>query len=101
MSGARLCPALLLVLDDYFSWGEFILVGGTCIVGIVMLGAALTGFMLRPMSMPMRITLAIAAIMMVSTSWQANLWAVVVAAPALVSQFYGWLSDRSSAPAKG
>jgi len=34
--------------------------------------------------------LAFAAILMVSTSWQANLWSVVLASPVMLSQFKGW-----------
>lgn len=83
-------PAMLLVLDDYFSWAEFIHTTSTCIIGIVMLGAALTGYMLRPMGFFMRWLLAIAAIMMVAPDIQANLWAVAVAAPVLLTQFIGW-----------
>jgi TRAP transporter 4TM/12TM fusion protein len=83
-------PAMLLVLDDYFSWGEFIHTTGTCILGIVMLGAALVGYLLAPMGMAMRLLLAFAAILMVSTSWQANLWSVVLASPVMLSQFKGW-----------
>lgn len=83
-------PAMLLVLDEYFSWGEFIQTAGTCIVGIIMLGAALVGYLIAPMSMAMRLLLAIAAILMVSTSWQANVWSLALAAPVMLSQLKGW-----------
>lgn len=87
-------PAMLLVLDEYFSWGEFIHTAGTCILGIIMLGAALIGYMMRPMGWLARLWLGAAAIMMVATDVQANLWALVVAAPVLLHQFIGWRRDR-------
>jgi TRAP transporter 4TM/12TM fusion protein len=93
-------PAMLLVLDDYFTWGEFLHTTTTCIIGIVMLGAALTGFMLRPISMKMRLLLGVAAVMMVTPNWQANLWALVLAAPVLAGQFLGWRSARQLARAQ-
>ena len=90
-------PAMLLVLDDYFSWGEFIHTAGTCIIGIIMLGAALVGYFIAPMSMPLRLILAVAAIMMVATSWQANLWSLVLATPVLPSQLKGWRQRQHAA----
>lgn len=92
-------PAMLLVLDDYFTWGEFVHTTGTCIVGIVMLGAALVGYLLRPMGMPMRLLLGVAAILMVATDWQANLWSLALAAPVLASQIIGWRNDQKTVSA--
>ncbi|MGB7184934.1 MAG: TRAP transporter fused permease subunit, partial [Burkholderiaceae bacterium] len=87
-------PSMLLVLDT-FTWAEFLQTTLTCIIGILMLGAALTGFMLRPMGMPMRLLLAVAAIMMVAPNTTSNLWAIVVAAPVLATQLLGWRKDQS------
>ncbi len=86
-------PAMLLVIEDRFSWMEFLHTTGTCIVGIVMLGAALTGYLLRPMSVFWRLVLAVAAIMMVAPDVQVNLWAAAVAAPVLVLQLLSWRRD--------
>lgn len=83
-------PAMLLVIEDRFSWMEFFHTTGTCIIGIVMLGAALTGYMLRPISWPLRLVLAVAAIMMVAPDVETNLWAAAVAAPILLLQFFAW-----------
>jgi TRAP-type uncharacterized transport system fused permease subunit len=79
-------PAMLIVLDDYFTWQEYLLTSVTCIIGILMLGAALTGYLLREMSMPNRMLLGVAAILMVAPDLVTNLYALGIAAPVLVSQ---------------
>ncbi|MEM7404703.1 MAG: TRAP transporter permease [Pseudomonadota bacterium] len=87
-------PAMLIVLDDYFTWNEFLLTTVTCIAGIVMLGAALVGFIVRPMAWFWRWLLAIASIAMVAPDPEANAWALALAAPVLLSQFIPWWRDR-------
>ena len=91
-------PAMLIVLDDYFTWSEFLLTTLTCIIGIVMLGAALTGFIVRPMGWVWRWLLAIASIAMVAPDPEANLWALALALPVLLSQFVPWWRERKATP---
>ncbi|MGI9334262.1 MAG: hypothetical protein ACR2RL_14025 [Gammaproteobacteria bacterium] len=83
-------PAMLIVIEDRFTWIEFLHTTGTCIVGIVMLGGAVTAYVLQPMGWFMRLLLGVAAVMMVAPSWQANLWALVLAAPVAMTQIVGW-----------
>ena len=59
-----------------------------------MLGASLVGYFIAPMSMAMRLLLAIAAIMMVATSWQANLWSIALAVPVMLTQVASWRRSR-------
>jgi TRAP transporter 4TM/12TM fusion protein len=80
-------PAMLIVLDDYFTWSEFLWTTGTCIIGILMLGGALTGYLLRPMTVPGRVLLGVAAILMVVPDPVTNLYAAGIALPVLVAQF--------------
>jgi TRAP-type uncharacterized transport system fused permease subunit len=89
-------PAMLLVLDDYFTWGEFIHTTGTCVLGIIMLGAALVGYVVAPIAMSLRLLLGIAAILMVATNWQANLWALALASPVVLQQVLGWRRAREA-----
>lgn len=89
-------PAMLIVLDDYFTWSEFLLTTLTCILGIVMLGAALTGFIVRPMALGWRWLLGSASIAMVAPDPQANGWALVLATPVLMSQFVPWWRARAA-----
>jgi TRAP transporter 4TM/12TM fusion protein len=87
-------PAMLIVLDDYFTWTEFITTTGTCILGIVMLGAALVGFAVRPMAIGWRWLLGFASLGMVAPSIEANLWALLAASPVIISQVVPWLRER-------
>jgi len=89
-------PAMLIVLDDYFTWSEFLLTTTTCIVGIIMLGAALTGYAVRPMAIGWRLLLAVAAICMVAPNIEANLWALGLAAPVIWTQFAPMLRERAA-----
>ena len=90
-------PAMLLVLDDYFTWGEFVQTTGTCVLGIVMLGAALVGYVVAPMAMGLRLLLGVAAILMVAPDWGANLWSIVLALPVVLSQILHWRRGRAAA----
>jgi TRAP transporter 4TM/12TM fusion protein len=92
-------PAMLIVLDDYFTWSEFLLTTITCIIGILMLGGALTGYLVREMSMPSRILLGLAAILMVAPDLVTNLYSLGIAAPVMVSQFIAY--RRSPATGSG
>lgn len=79
-------PAMLIVLDDYFTWSEFLLTSVTCVIGILMLGAALTGYLLREITMPNRVLLGIAAILMVAPDMLTNLYSLGIAAPVIIGQ---------------
>jgi TRAP transporter 4TM/12TM fusion protein len=90
-------PAMLLVIEDRFTWGEFIHTTSTCILGIVMLGAAFTGYMLRPMGWPSRLLLGVAALMMVVPDGVTTVWAAVLAAPVIAAQLLRWRGERVAA----
>ena len=79
-------PTMLIVIGD-FDILEYLSVVGTCIAGIMLLGAALTGFMIAPMGMIWRLILAASAIMMVAPSWSSNWWGLALLAPVAVQQF--------------
>jgi len=87
-------PALLLVIEDAFTWGEFLHTAGTCIAGIVMLGGALVGYVVAPMTMPLRLLLGAAAVLMVAPNLQSNLWSLALASPVFLAQLVGWRRAR-------
>ena len=79
-------PTMLIVIGD-FDILEYLSVVGTCIAGIMLLGAALTGFMIAPMGMIWRLILAASAIMMVAPSWSSNWCGLALLTPVAVQQF--------------
>jgi TRAP transporter 4TM/12TM fusion protein len=80
-------PALLIVLDDYLTWPQFLSSTLTCAVGVMMMGAALTGYLLRPMRWPSRAVLGLAAVLMVDPGMLTNLIGAALGAPVLLAQY--------------
>ena len=89
-------PAMLIVIPEYFSWSEYASVTITCLIGIVLLGAALIGYLIAPMGKPLRILLAVGAVLIVAPSMETNLWGLALAAPVLVQQWLGWRRAAAS-----
>jgi TRAP transporter 4TM/12TM fusion protein len=78
-------PAMLLVTKG-FTWGEFTETTVGCLVGIVMLAAALTGYGLTTMRGWERALLGLASILVISPSRSATLTGLALALPILVLQ---------------
>ena len=78
-------PAMLLVTKG-FTWAEFIETTGGCIVGIVMLAAALTGYGLATMRAWERLLLGLASVLVISPSRVATLIGLALGAPILLRQ---------------
>ena len=87
-------PTMLIVIGD-FDIIEYLSVVGTCIAGILLLGAALTGYLVAPMGMFWRLLLAGSAIMMVAPGWSSNWWGLAILSPVAVQQF---LARRKHTP---
>lgn len=80
-------PVLLFVSSTGFDLLTFSYTATSCIVGVFFLSSAVVGFMLVPMGFIQRTLLAISGIIMIAPSFQADLFALGVAAPALLLQF--------------
>ena len=89
-------PVMLLVLPG-FSWGEFVVTVGGCLVGIVMLSAAFAGWLLTHMSPWERWLIGIASIPVIAPGLTPTLIGLAVGVPALVSQIVK--ARRTPAPA--
>ena len=79
-------PAMLIVLDDFFTWQEFLLTVLTCGLGVFLLSASVAGYFLTNMSGPSRALFGIAGIFLVAPSFDSIIYAVVFATPVLVTQ---------------
>ena len=79
-------PVLLFVSSTGFDLWEFTYTAASCIAGVIALSASVVGYWLTPMGMVYRWLMAIAGIVFIAPSLQADLAALVIAAPAVISQ---------------
>ena len=89
-------PSMLLVLDN-FTWEEFFIATGGSALGIVMLGAALTGYFVADMRPWHRWMLGIAAILVVAPGLNSGFIGMVLALPILLLQLTAWQRGRQTA----
>ena len=86
-------PVLLFVSSTGFDLWEFSYTATSCIAGVIALSAAVVGYWLAPMGTLFRILMAIAGLVFIAPSLQADLVALIIAAPAVISQI---IQRRSS-----
>ncbi|MEO1378975.1 MAG: TRAP transporter large permease subunit, partial [Pseudomonadota bacterium] len=80
-------PVLLFVSSTGFDLWEFSYTAASCIAGVIALSASVVGYWLAPMGSIFRILMAIAGLIFIAPSLQADLVALIIAAPAILSQF--------------
>ena len=91
-------PAMLIVLDDYFTYAEFFQTTITCALGVFMISASVAGYLLVSMNGPSRVMFALAGLLLVSPSGTAALYSLIFASPVLVWQIYARYYIRESQP---
>jgi len=79
-------PVLLFVSSTGFDLWEFSYTATSCIAGVISLSAAVVGYWLAPMGTVYRILMAIAGLIFIAPSLTADLVALIIAGPAIVSQ---------------
>ncbi|OIQ44233.1 MAG: C4-dicarboxylate ABC transporter permease [Roseobacter sp. MedPE-SW] len=79
-------PVLLFVSSTGFDLWEFTYTATSCIAGVIALSAAVVGYWLAPMGTLYRILMAVAGLVFIAPSLEADLVALVIAAPAIISQ---------------
>ncbi len=89
-------PSMLLVLPG-FTWTEFIVATTGAALGIVMLGAALTGYLIAPMRGWHRWLLGIGAILMVAPTIETGFVGIAITLPVLLIQLTDWRRRRAAA----
>ncbi|MBO9451183.1 TRAP transporter fused permease subunit [Tropicibacter sp. R16_0] len=90
-------PVLLFVSSTGFDLWEFTYTAASCIAGVIALSAAVVGYWLQPVNVAGRILMAIAGIIFVAPSLTADLIALAVASPVIVTQLMA--RNRSQSPA--
>ncbi len=88
-------PAMLLVTKD-FTWAAFIETTAGCIVGIVMLAVALTGYGLARLPSLERLWFGAASVLVISPSRTATLIGLAMAVPVLLRQLVAWRSAQAA-----
>ena len=91
-------PAMLIVLDDYFTWTAFLETAITCALGVAMMATAVSAYFIAPMPMAIRFLMGFAAIFMVAPGVTSDLYALVLAAPVLVQQGLARRREREAIP---
>jgi TRAP transporter 4TM/12TM fusion protein len=86
-------PAMLIVTKE-FTWPVFLETTIGCIIGIVMLAVALTGFGLARLPGWERLWLGAASILVISPSRTATLIGLAMSIPTLVRQLAAWRSAQ-------
>jgi TRAP transporter 4TM/12TM fusion protein len=89
-------PSMLLVTKD-FTWTNFIWTTGGCIIGVVMLAAALTGYMLSRLQKWEQVVLTLGSIMVIMPSNTLKIAGALIAAPILLRQFAAYRAAGQSA----
>ena len=79
-------PVLLFVSSTGFDLWEFTYTAASCIAGVIALSAAVVGYWPAPMGTLLRILMAVAGLVFIAPSLEADLAALVIAAPAIISQ---------------
>jgi len=86
-------PAMLIVTQG-FTWAEFIETTAGCLIGIVMLAVALTGYGLTFMGVWARLLLFVASILVIAPSRTATIVGLLLALPVVVHQIMVQRSGR-------
>ncbi|MEM1075295.1 MAG: TRAP transporter fused permease subunit [Pseudomonadota bacterium] len=79
-------PVLLFVSSTGFDLWEFSYTAASCIAGVIALSSAVVGYWLAPMGAVYRVLMAMAGLIFIAPSLQADLAALVICAPAVLSQ---------------
>ena len=90
-------PVLLFVSSTGFDLWEFTYTAASCIAGVIALSAAVVGYWLAPMGVAYRVLMALAGLVFIAPSLEADLAALMIAAPAILSQAI--TRRRANAPA--
>jgi len=88
-------PSMLLVVGE-FNMQEFLVASIGCAIGIVMLGAALTGYFVAPINRWQRWLLGAAALLVIAPGVQSGLIGAAMAFPVALLQFTEWNKARTA-----
>ena len=88
-------PVLLFVSSTGFDLWEFTYTGLSCILGVGALSVAVVGYLFTHLNGVSRFLMALSGLVFIAPSLQADLFALVLAAPVLIMQFMHRRSESS------
>jgi TRAP-type uncharacterized transport system fused permease subunit len=90
-------PAMLIVLEEYFTWGAFLETTLTCALGVAMMATCVSAYFLAHMPTLYRVLIGFAALFMVAPGYTSDIYAVILAAPVLLQQINAHKRDNEAA----
>ena len=88
-------PSLLLVVDS-FTWNEFFIALSGCIIGIIMIGTAFTGYFFINMPTWQRWLLGVSSLFVFAPNLEATAAGLLLASPVFVFQFKGYQYKKAA-----
>ena len=88
-------PSLLLVVDS-FTWNEFFIALSGCIIGIIMIGTAFTGYFFINMPTWQRWLLGVSSLFVFAPNLEATAAGLLLASPIFVFQFKGYQYKKAA-----
>lgn len=88
-------PSMLLVVGE-FDWNEFLIATIGCAVGVVMMGAALTGYFVANIAQWQRWLLGAAAVLVIAPGIRSGMIGLAMAFPIMLLQYTAWQRERSA-----
>jgi TRAP transporter 4TM/12TM fusion protein len=79
-------PAMLIVIEDHFTWQAFITTTLSCAAGVFMMATAVAGYFLTHMPGPVRAAMALAGILLVAPGMKSDIYALLFLIPVMVQQ---------------
>lgn len=92
-------PAMLIVVEDHFTWAAFAGTVATCTVGVFMVATSVAGYFLAPMRGVSRTAMALGGVLMVAPGTNSDLYAAAIVAPVVILQVLSM--RRARAPVAG
>ena len=81
-------PVLLFVSSTGFDLVTFSYTATSCIIGVIALSAAVVGYFIAPMGVIERVLAALAGLIFIAPSWEADLLALALLAPVALLQLF-------------
>jgi TRAP-type uncharacterized transport system fused permease subunit len=87
----------MLIVAPGFTWYEFVLATAGCIVGIVFLSSAFSGYLLVPTKLYERWLSGIGAILLIAPSLGPTIVGLGIVTPVVIRHVVAWRAQRPSA----